>query len=118
MDLIFIIIGMNVSILFLFDKSKLDNKEWFFKLLILNILLFSIALTSVLMGFGINTAINSLFIPLIAQLLYYILSRLFYLRYKRNIVDTFWTMDKSLFTDGWFNSLFIILSVLLFLLVL
>lgn len=118
MDLIFIIIGINVSILFLLDKSKLDNKEWFFKLLILNILLFSIALTSVLMGFGINTAINSLFIPLIAQLLYYILSRLFNLRYKRNSVDTFWTMDKSLFTDGWFNSLFIILSVLLFLLVL
>ena len=118
MNVIFIIIGMNVSILFLFDKSKLDNKEWFFKLLISNVVLFLIASTSVLMGFGINTAINSFFIPLIAQFVYYVLSKLFYLKYKRNSVDTFWTMDRSLFIDGWFNYIFWMVSILLFLLVL
>ena len=106
MNVIFIIIGMNVSILFLFDKSKWENKEWFYKLLILNVILFLIALTSVLMGFGINTAINSLFIPLIAQFVYYFLSTLFYLTYSRNSVDSFCTMDRSLFVDGWFNYIF------------
>lgn len=108
MNVIFIIIGMNVSILFLFDKRKLDNKEWFFKLLILNVILFLITLISFSSGFGKNTAINSLFVPLMSQLVYYVLSKSFYLKYKRNSVDSFWTMDKSLFIDGWFNSIFII----------
>ena len=118
MNVIFILIGMNVSILFLFDKSKLDNKEWFFKLLILNVILFLIASISVLIGFGKNTAINSLFVPMIAQLVYYVLSKLFYLKYKRNSVDTYWTMDRALFLDGWFNSMFWLISILLFLFVL
>jgi hypothetical protein len=118
MDVVFIIVGMNVSILFLFDKSKLDNKEWFFKLLILNVILFLVALISFSAGFGKNTAINSLFVPLMAQFAYYVLSKSFYLKYKKNSVDTFWTMDKSLFIDGWFNYIFWIVSILLFLLVL
>ncbi|TRX02410.1 hypothetical protein [Flavobacterium gawalongense] len=118
MNVIFIIIGMNVLILFLFDKSKLDNKEWFFKLLILNMILFLIALICFCIGFAKNTAVNSLFIPLIAQFVYYVLSKLFYLKYERNSVDTFWTMDKSLFIDGWFNFIFWLISVLLFLFVL
>ncbi len=118
MDVIFIIIGMNVTLVFLFDKNKLDNKEWYFKLLILNVLLFLIALMNALIGFGNNTAINSLFVPLIAQFIYYGLSKFFYLRYARNSVDTFWTFDKSLFVDGWFNCIFWLVSILLFLLVL
>ncbi len=118
MNVIFIIIGMNVSLIFLFDKSKLDNKEWFFKLLILNVILFLIASISVLIGFGKNTAINSLFVPMIAQLVYYVLSKLFYLKYKRNSVDTYWKMDRALFLDGWFNSMFWLISILLFLFVL
>ena len=118
MDIIFILIGMNVSLIFLFDKSKLDNKEWFFKLLILNVILFLIASISVLIGFGKNTAINSLFVPMIAQLVYYVLSKLFYLKYKRNSVDTYRTMDRALFLDGLFNSMFWLISILLFLFVL
>ncbi|RKS94450.1 hypothetical protein BC952_0053 [Flavobacterium limicola] len=118
MNVIFIIIGMNVSLIFLFDKSKLDNKEWFFKLLILNVILFLIASISVLIGFGKNTAINSLFAPMMTQFAYYVLSKSFYLKYKRNSVDTYWTMDRALFLDGCFNSMFWLISILLFLFVL
>ncbi|MFT7396143.1 MAG: hypothetical protein ACI96G_000889 [Flavobacterium sp.] len=118
MDVIFILIGMNVTIVFLLDKSKLDKKDWFLKLLILNIILFLVALVCLGLGLGKNTAINSLFIPLIAQSVYYGLSKLFYLKYERNSVDSFWTMDKSLFIDGWFNSIFWLVSILMFLLVL
>jgi nitric oxide reductase large subunit len=118
MDVVFIIVGMNVSILFLFDKSKLDNKEWFFKLLTLNVILFLVALISFSAGFGKNTAINSLFVPLMSQFAYYVLSKLFYLKHKRNSVDTYWTMDRALFLDGWFNSMFWLISILLFLFVL
>ncbi|WP_158728861.1 MULTISPECIES: hypothetical protein [unclassified Flavobacterium] len=118
MDIIFILLGMNVPLIFLFDKSKLDSKEWFLKLLILNVILFLIASISLLIGLGKNTAIDALFVPLLAQVVYYILSNLFYLKQKRNTVDTFWTMDRGLFLDGWFNSIFWIISILLFLLVL
>ena len=118
MDIIFILIGMNVSLIFLFDKSKLDDRFWFFKLLIVNVTLFLIASICLVMGVLKNTAINSLFIPLISQAIYYIMSKLFYLKYERSTADTFWTMDKSLLTDGWFNFIFWIISILLFLTVL
>jgi len=89
MDIIFILVGMNVSLIFLFDKSKLDSKEWFLKLIILNIILFLIASISLLIGLGQNTAINALFVPLLAQIIYYVLSKLFYLTYERKSVDTY-----------------------------
>lgn len=118
MDIIFILIGMNVSLIFLFDKSKLDSKEWFLKLIILNIILFLIASISLLIGLEQNTAINALFVPLLAQIIYYVLSKLFYLKYERKSVDTYWTIERSLFIDGWFNCIFWIVSILLFLLIL
>ena len=118
MDIIFILTGMNVSLIFLFDRSKLDSKEWFFKLLTLNVILFLIASISLMIGVGQDTAINALFVPLLAQIVYSILSKLFYIKYERKSVDTYWTMDRSLFIDGWFNSIFWIVSFLLFLLVL
>lgn len=118
MDVIFILIGMNVTVIFLFDKSKLDDKKWFFKILILNILLFLIASICLLSNIAKQTAISSLFVPLVAQGIYYGLSKLFYLKYEQNSVDTFWTMDKAFFKDGWFNSLFWLISILFFLIVL
>jgi hypothetical protein len=118
MNIIFFIIGMNVSIVFLFDKSKLDDKFWFSRLLIVNVVFFLIASIFFINGFLKNTAINSLFIPLISQIIYCIMSKLFYLKYERSSSDTFWTLDRSLFTDGWFNSIFWIISILLFLIVL
>jgi hypothetical protein len=118
MDIIFILTGMNVSLIFLFDRSKLDSKEWFLKLLTLKVILFLIASISLMIGVGQDTAINALFVPLLAQIVYYILSKLFYIKYERKSVDTYWTMDRSLFIDGWFNSIFWIVSFLLFLLVL
>lgn len=114
MNVIFIIIGLNVTILFLFDKSKLDDKKWFFRILIFNIILFLIASILSLNNIAKNTAVNSLFVPLISQGIYYGLSKLFYLNYEQDSVDTFWTMDKTLFKDGWFNSIFWIISILLF----
>ncbi len=118
MDIIFILVGMNVSLIFLFDKSILDSKEWFLKLIILNIMLFLIASISLLIGLGQNTVINALFVPLLAQIVYYVLSKLFYLKYERKSVDTYWTIERSLFIDGWFNCIFWIVSILLFLLIL
>lgn len=118
MNVIFILIGMNVTIIFLFDKSKLDDKKWFFRILALNAILFLVASIFLLNNIAKNTAINSLFIPLIAQGIYYGLSKLFYLQFERNSVDTFWTMDKNVFKDGWFNYIFWFVSILFFIIVL
>ncbi|SHF88971.1 hypothetical protein SAMN05444372_10155 [Flavobacterium micromati] len=118
MNIIFILIGMNVTLVFVFNKSKLDSRIWFIRLLVVNVLLFLIASICLFNNIGKDTAVNSLFVPLIVQLIYYGLSKIFYLTFKRNSVDTFWTMDKSLFIDGWFNFIFYLISILLFLLVL
>ncbi len=118
MNIIFIIIGMNVSIVFLFDKRILDVKKYFNVLLVINILLFLITSILLLSNVASNTAIRSLFIPLISQSIYYFMNKWYYMRYERNSNDTFWTMDRSLYTDGWFNAIFWIISIVLFMLVL
>jgi hypothetical protein len=118
MDIIFIVIGMNVSILFLFDKRILDMKKYFNVLLVVNILLFLIASILLLYNIASNTAIRALFIPLISQSMYFFMNKWYYLKYERSSNDTFWTMDRSLYTDGWFNAIFWIISIVLFMFVL
>lgn len=118
MDIIFIILGMNVSIVFLFDKKILDTKKYFNVLLAINIMLFLISLTLTFSNNFSQSAIRALFIPLISQSIYFFMSKWYYLKYERNSNDTFWTMDRSLYTDGWFNSIFWIISIVLFMFVL
>ncbi len=118
MDIIFIILGMNVSIVFLFDKKILDTKKYFNVLLAINIMLFLISLTLTFSNNFSHSAIRALFIPLISQSIYFFMSKWYYLKYERNSNDTFWTMDRSLYTDGWFNSIFWIISIVLFMFVL
>ncbi|MFY8110442.1 MAG: hypothetical protein ACOVKP_00405 [Flavobacterium sp.] len=115
MNLFFIIIGLNVSIIFLFDKTKLEDKKWFKTILLINLLFFIIALICFILGFMKSTAINSLFVPFISQLSYFGLNHLFYLIHKKNSEDTFWSMDKSLYKDGFFNALVWIILLVPFL---
>ena len=115
MDIIFIFIGINVMVVFLFDRSLLNNKVSFYKLLALIVFFFLIASICFAYNIGKQTSINAVFIPLTTQLAYNGLSRLFYIRYQRNIEDTFWTMDKGLFKDGWLNVSFWLISMSLFL---
>jgi hypothetical protein len=42
------------------------------------------------------------------------MNKWFFMKFGRNSGDTYWTMDRSLYTDGWFNAIFI--SIVLFLL--
>ena len=115
MNLFFIVIGLNVSIIFLFDKTKLEDKKWFKIILLINLLLFIIALICFILRFMKSTAINSLFVPLISQLSYFGLNHLFYLIHYKNSEDTFWSMDKSLYKDGFFNALVWIVLLMPFL---
>lgn len=118
MNFIFIIIGMNVSIIFLFDKRILDNKKYFNILLAFNALLFLTTSILVVSNVASNTAIRSLFIPLVCQLIYHYMSKWYFMKYERNSNDTFWTMDRDSYIDGWFNAVFWIISIVLFMFVL
>lgn len=118
MNIIYILLGLNVSVIFLFNKTILDNKFYFKILLTINIVLFLIASLCLINNIGTQTAIGSLFVPLISQTIYYVMSKLFYMKYNKYSEDTFWTMDRSLFTDGWFNYAFWVISLLLFIFVL
>jgi hypothetical protein len=118
MNVFFIIIGLNVSIIFLFDKTILDCKKYFTVLLIINILLFLTTSILLLNNIAANTAIRSLFIPLISQSIYYLLNKWYIMKYGKSSDDTFWAMDRSLYVDGWFNAFFWIISIILFILVL
>ncbi len=118
MDIIFIILGMNVSIVFLFDKKILDTKKYFNVLLAINIMLFLISLPLTFSSNFSHSAIRALFIPLICQSIYFFMNKWYYLKYEKSSNDTFWTMDRSLYTDGWFNAIFWIISIVLFMFVL
>ena len=87
MDIIFIILGMNVSIVFLFDKKILDTKKYFNVLLAINIMLFLISLTLTFSNNFSQSAIRALFIPLISQSIYFFMSKWYYLKYERNSND-------------------------------
>lgn len=116
MNIIFIIISLNVLIVFLFDKRILDSKKYFKVLLVINIMLFLITAILLWNNIASHTAIRFLFIPLISQLVYYFMNKWFFMKFGRNSGDTYWTMDRSLYTDGWFNAIFIFISIVLFLL--
>ena len=109
---------MNVSIIFLFDKRILDNKKYFNIILAFNTLLFLITSILLLSNAASNSALRSLFIPLFCQLIYHYMSKWYFMKYERNSNDTFWTMDRNLYIDGWFNAVFWIISIVIFIFVL
>jgi hypothetical protein len=116
MDLIYIILGINVSLIFLFNKKILDTKKHFIALFLFNIILFLIAIFFLVKANFKTVITNVFFIPIIVQIIYYCVSRIFYSKYNRISKDTFWTMDRTLFIDGWFNYFFWIVSIVIFLL--
>ena len=118
MNILFIVLGMNVSIVFLFEKKILDTKKYFNVLLAINIMLFLISLPLTFSSNFSHSAIRVLFIPLISQSIYFFMNKWYFQKYKRSSNDTFWTMDRSLFIDGWFNAIFWIISIVLFMFIL
>lgn len=117
MDLIYIILGMNVSLIFLFNKKILDTRKHFIALFLFNIVLFLVAIFFLVKANFKVGITNVFFIPIILQVIYYCASRIFYSKYNRISKETFWTMDRTLFIDGWFNYFFWIVSIVIFLLI-
>jgi hypothetical protein len=114
-DFIFILFGMNTLIVFLFKREWLLEKNTFLLLLAANIFLFiaGYILEAKQMIGGNPKLVLALKMPLLSQLLFICMVICFRKIYKRNPVDTFWTMDKKLMKDGVFNFVFWVVGVLL-----
>src|SRR5690349_19774022 len=106
MDILFCFVGLNVHFFFLFKREFLFSKTGFVKITACNTCLFVVALILLSQGVGNANLIKLLTCPFVACIVFYCLKSVFYLLYKRNAVDTFWSMDISLFKDGIFNAVF------------
>lgn len=113
MGFLFILIGMNPLIVFLYHREWLLDKTIFKILLLVNLILF-------IVGYALqNNSINNfklvvaLKMPILSQLLFVILVFVFRKIFNRDPVDTFWTMDVKLMKDGIFNFIFWVLGGLL-----
>jgi hypothetical protein len=113
MNLIYIFLGMNIHFLFLFKRDWLFKKEFYIKLLLCNSIL---ALLSYLFQYcliGNPKFVIALKMPLISQVLFIGLVVVFQKLFKRNPIDTFWSMDISQMKDGIFNFGFWFLSIVI-----
>ena len=109
---LFIALGMNVFVIFMFQRSWLFNKKYFEYILVLNALLF-------VLGFTVHLKYaTALKIPLLHQLSFLILTVIFRKIYHRNPKDTYHSMDWKLLPDGIFNFIFVILLGIFVILVL
>lgn len=107
MNILFIALGMSTLLIFLFKRDWLFKKYQFLVLLSANLLLFVLG-NLLADNFKLATALK---MSLISQLIFLTLVFVFKSIYKRNPVDTFWTMDMSLMKDGVFNFIFWVLGI-------
>lgn len=109
-NFIFILLGMNTLIIFLFKREWLLNKKTLISLFLINLLLFVLGYIFQYSLIGNPKFVVSLKMPLISQLIFVFMNYIFYKIYNRNPVDTFWTMDRKLMKDGIFNFMFWVLA--------
>ena len=113
MDLIIVISGTKTLLIFLYKREWLLRKNSFFIIFFIDVFLFAISYVLTQHNAGNSKIIPVLKMPLIAVIIFKIMQYLFYIIYKKNPVNTFWSMDANLMRDGIFNFLYWILSIIL-----
>lgn len=108
MNIIFVFLGMSTLLVFLYKREWLLGRRPFLILLVLNVILF---ILGYILENGVDFKLSvALKMGLLSQLIFTALVTLFRRIYKRDPVDTFWTMDVSLMKDGIFNFVFWVLG--------
>ena len=92
-----------VLYIFLFDRSILSKRKTSTGILVLTILCF---VTGYILAYLEFKGGELLKVPLLQFLLYKAFYLIFIKIFKREPLDSFWTMDKKLMKDGIFNFLF------------
>ncbi len=117
MNLILLILGMNVVIIFIFQRVWLLNRRSYFILLLFNFLLFLSGFLIQRYSIGESRFLPLLKVPFPYQLLFLPLLWLYRKLYHADPVDTLWSMDIKLMKDGIFNFIYVLLLVLVVILV-
>lgn len=104
---------MNTLIIFLFYRKWLLKKNSFIVLFVLNCALF--VLSYIMQYYAIENSkmVGALKMPLLAQIIFMGQIIVFRKMYKRDPVDSFWTMDVGLMKDGIFNFVFWLIAGIL-----
>ena len=112
MIILFTAVGLSVQIIFAYRRDLLIRKKSFFILILINCFLF-------LMSYFLlkTTALNPrmvvlLRVPILALIIFQIMKTLYFKIFKSIPVDTIWTMDISLMSDGIFNFLFWVIGLM------
>jgi hypothetical protein len=113
MDFIFILLGINTLLVFLYQREWLLQKRPFTILLAFNLILFVLGYVLQHFPIGNPKLIVALKMPVLSQLLFMGLITVFRKIYNRDPVDTFWSSDISLMKDGIFNFVFWVVAVVL-----
>jgi hypothetical protein len=96
--------------IFLFDRSILSKKKTSTGILVLTILCF---VTGHILTYVEFKGGELLKVPLLQFLLFKVFYLIFIKIFKREPLDSFWTMDKKLMKDGVFNFILGIIPVLI-----
>lgn len=112
-NFVFIILGTNTLLVFLYKREWLLEKKSYLILLIANLILFGMGYLLQAKLIGNPKLVVALKMPLLSQLLFSFMVICFRKIYKRTPVDTFWTMDMTLMKDGVFNFVFWFLAIIL-----
>lgn len=113
MDFIFILLGINTLIIFLYKREWLLQKQPFIIVMACNLTLFMLGYVLQHYSIVISKFVVALKMPLLSQLLFLSLAFLFRKIYDRDVVDTFWVSDLRLMKDGVFNFIFWVTGIML-----
>jgi hypothetical protein len=106
MNILCVVIGLNIYVIFLFKRELLLQIKPFSVLLAFNILLFITAHLLEYHHIGNPNFIAALKIPAPQQLLFFGMLNIYRKIYHKDPQDTFWSMDWKLMKDGIFNFIF------------
>jgi hypothetical protein len=112
MDVILVLIGINVQMIFFFKREWLFDKKIFIYLLFVNLGIFILSYYLLAFEIGPPIGVELLKLPLPAQLIFWGMDAVYYKFFKAHPQDSFWSMDLSLMKDGIFNFLFIMIGLL------
>jgi hypothetical protein len=110
MGLIFILIGLNVQILFMFKEDWLYGKKSMFLICSLNMCLFVVGLILQNNETIYPKTLAALKMPFFSALIFYVLHQSFKKMYKRNPENTFLVFSKKPMVDVIFSILFWIIG--------
>lgn len=111
MDIIFGTLGFSIQIIFMFKREWLFERRTFSVIYLISSILF---ISFYILNYSGITAdyktTKLLTVPLLASSIFYVIKLVFFMIHGRNLQDTFWSMDSSLMSDGFFNAIFWLLG--------